>query len=458
MLMKNSCSLASWSKTAKLKLNIVSAVLATALTACGGGGSDAPIATSTPPIADTIPVVPDYQVIGSVIMAHSPLLNFVSARLDRSDATYVVAAGLLYSSNPPANHDAPVRVFRVNTDGTGQDVTGLILEGTATAATAFPVVADFNGDGIDDIFLAGMLDHSGNASGVAWISREGKQHRRVSLPDLTWSHDVVTVDIDHDGDLDVVNSHGQMWLNDGVGNFQFRDHHWNLNFGAGHWMHGSGVCAGDFNRTGRTQLVITDLMQDGFKSPKADTVIYELDTALQPIREHVLPVPTLDRNTTKEISHDVTCLVADVNNDTWPDILVFSRGWPGNGLWTNDSAVQVLINRGNWQFEDVSAQALPGYRTNQHVTYMPIAQDFNGDGLVDLWFSSFDWASGQATSAWVNRGTGTFASVLSDPIVSARANGGMIPIRSAQGWRLVFARIQGNTVTFYSTTVVHRIN
>ena len=93
-----------------------------------------------------------------------------------------------------------------------------------------------------------------------------------------------------------------------------------------------------------------------------------------------------------------------------------------------------------------------------HVTYMPIAQDFNGDGLVDLWFSSFDWASGQATSAWVNRGTGTFASVLSDPIVNARANGGMIPIRSAQGWRLVFARILGNTVTFYSTTAVHRIN
>ena len=433
----------------------MSAVLATALTACGGGGSDSPIAMVDTPAP---PQVPDYHVIGTVTTTHAPLLNFLQARLDRSDATYVVAAGLLYSSNPPANYDAPVRVFRINADGTGQDVTATMLEGAATAATAKPLIADFNGDGIDDIFLAGMLDHSGNAPGVAWISRMGQSHRRAELPQQTWSHDVVAVDIDHDGDLDVVNSHGQMWINNGAGTFEFRDHHWNVNFGAGHWMHGSGVCAGDFNATGRTQLVITDLMQDSYKSPKADTVIYELDTTLQPIREHVLPVPVLDRNTATEASHDVTCMVTDVNNDARPDILIFSRPWSHNGVWSNTSAVQVLINRGNWQFDDATAQILPGYSVSQHVTYTPQALDLNSDGQTDLWFSSFDWQTGQATTAWVNRGTRGFESALAASIVAARANGGMIPVRLSQGWRLVFARVQGNTVTFYSTTAVHQIN
>jgi hypothetical protein len=435
-------------------------VLCAMLSACGGGSdSSLPSVTVTPSLPPP-PAVPEYHQIGSITTDHAPLLNFVPAQLDQSTNAYIVMAGLLYSHNPPANHAAPVRVFRINADGTGQDATQQILGELPTAATAFPVIADFNRDGIDDIFLAGMLDHSGNAPGVAYISRAGQTHRRVNLPELVWTHDVATVDIDHDGDLDVVNSHGQMWLNDGQGNFVFRDHHWNLNFGAGHWMHGSGVCAGDFNRTGRTQLVITDLMQDSFLSPKSDTVIYELDANLQPIREHTLPMPTLDRNTITEVSHEVTCLVVDVNSDSRPDILVFSRSLPptGSTVWLANGQVQVLINRGNWQFEDVSLTALPGYNINQHITYVPWAQDFNGDGRPDLWFTSFEPASqNHAVSAWVNRGNSVFASALTNTIETIKPNGGMVPIRSAQGWRLVFARINGNTVQFWSTNTVYQI-
>lgn len=438
-------------------VNALTLVLCAMLSACGGGGADSNNSnTSTLTVQPSNE--PTYNVLGSISYDHAAMLNFDVARLTATDDHYVVVAGLLYSSNPPANHPAPVRIFRVGADGRGEDATVKILGETPTVATAFPLIADFNRDGIDDIFLAGTLDHSGNAPGVAYISRAGQTHRRINLPDSVWSHDVVSVDIDHDGDLDVVNNHGQMWLNDGQGNFVFRDHHWNLNHGAGHWMHGSGVCAGDFNRTGRTQLVITDLMQDSFISPKADTVIYELDNNLQPTREHVLPMPILDRNTQTERGHEITCVVTDINNDSWPDIVVFGRPLPqGSSGWTNQSSIQILINRGAWQFDDVTATMIPNYNTNHAVAYLPLAQDLNGDGRVDFWLTSFSNHMGSQMSVWLNRGT-NFVSVLDSVIASTQASGGMIPIKSGTGWRMVYAKMNSGSMTFYTSKLVYQIN
>jgi hypothetical protein len=451
--MTNFCSLANWSRMHQANKLLLISAMAT-LTACGGGGGSD---TTVLPPAESV-ITSTYHVIGSIEHENAAQLSFALARLDRTDNQYVVAAGLLYSHNPPANYAAPVRIFRIGIDGSGEDATQKILGETPTAATAKPLIADFNNDGIDDIFLAGMLDHSGTAAGVAWISRPGQTHRKLVLPTQVWTHDAVAVDIDHDGDTDVVNSHGQMWINDGSGNFSFRDHHWNINFGTGHWMHGSGVCAGDFNRTGRTQLVITDLSQDGNIGPKADTVIYELGTDLQPVREHVLPMPILDRNTTKEISHEVTCLVADVNNDAWPDILVFGRPLPEKGSnWTNQGNVQILLNRGGWQFEDATAQWLPNYNTNHAIAYMPMALDLNNDGRVDFWFTSFSNHIESQMSVWINRNTG-LAGVFKDVIADTRASGGMIPLRTSTGWRMVYAKMNAKSMTFYTSKSLYQIN
>ena len=407
----------------------------------------------------------------------------VQGRFKETGANYVVVAGWLNRTNcwlnttgvliqicETANPDAPVKVFSIDSDGNVTDATTDVLGGPQTAGTNIPLVADFNGDGIDDIFLAGFKDgpasYNGKVfltEGVVFLSRAGKSHSRTVLPGSTWSHGVGVVDIDNDGDLDVVNSAGQIWINDGKGGFTFHDHKWNLNTKNGLWMNGHAACAGDFNNKGRNQVVITDLMVNGNGGPIADTVIFEFDSDVTPFASHALPVPILDRNTTQEInevSHDVACAVADLNGDGRPDIVVSGRPYDRarNWLWTDEGNVQILINNGNWNFTDTTDTALAGYNTNVAVTYTPLVQDFNGDGFPDLWLSQFDFTTGRATSAWKNDGSGKFKQVLSKEIESFGSTGQIIPIKFGSKFSFVYMTGSGPSWTINASKPLYTFN
>lgn len=385
--------------------HIIPLFLALLLTACGGGGGSG---ASQSPIADS------GTIIG--LVSNSTGIGF-SSRLttgtfDLSGGKYVVVSGIYLGPDnfgPLPNPDGPLRIYKLNQNGTGSDVSANIIgEGVTIPGSA--LVADFNGDGIDDIVSLYLKDYPsgpGNGSnsfsgnGAVFLSQPGQLHSRSVLAGVSWSHGQVVADIDGDGDLDIVNSEGKKWVNDSHGNFTFQDHSWNTNTSNGLWMNGSSVCAGDFNNTGRPQLVITDLMTGGVSA--TDTVIFELDQQLIPTTAHVLPVPVLDRFTNiadNEISHDMACKVADLNNDGLLDILVFSRPWDyaRNGQWTDEGTVQVLINQGNWQFTDVTISSL----INAAVpVYYPVVADFNNDGGVDLWDG--------VSSIYINGGSNVFA-------------------------------------------------
>jgi hypothetical protein len=366
-------------------------------------------------------------------------------------AKYVVVAGW---SAGGANADVPVKIYKINGDGTGSDVTVTILGSEKSYSTNYPIVADFNHDGIDDLFLGGFHDFPANdyASKV-FLSQQGQPHKEIVLPGITWNHGIVAADINRDGNIDVINSLGQMWLNDGKGNFTFHDHNWNLNTSNGLWMHGMGVCVGDFNNTGRPQVLITDLNLDAQGGPIQDTGIFELDSNLIPTASHILPVPVLDRNsTTTEISHDVTCRVADINGDGKLDVLVFSRPLASarNGQWTNEGVVQTLINNGNWQFTDTTDTAMVGYPTNVLVSYTPYMMDLNGDGKVDLFTSYFDQGTGKANMAWINNGLGIFTrSVATTTIDALQSSGPMVPVLINNSWVLVYSQLSNNVLNMF---------
>lgn len=417
-----------------------------ALNSCGGGGTSGGTGPSS--------AAPD-AVIGTYSAGNTVFSSIRKGRFSHDGAQYIVVSAWTSNGSTTAP-DAPVKVYKLNADGTAVDATAAILGPDQTASANYPLIADFNGDGIDDIFFAGFKDFPvGDWPSVVFLSRAGQSHRRVDLPDMTWSHGSTAADIDGNGSIDVINNNGQMWLNDGQGNFTFRDHSFSLNTSNGLWMHGSGVCVADFNNTGRKQVLITDLSVDSQAGPIADTVIFELDSSLVPTNTRTLPVPVYDRATATEVSHDFTCAVGDVNGDGLLDVMIFSRPLASarNGVWTDEGLVQMLMNRGNWNFEDTTETAFAGYNRNVDATYIPVLEDLNGDGTVDLWSGYFDWTTGKANQAWVNNGSGVFTQVLKSEIDGLDSNGVAVPVKFGSSWAFVYSRRSpdGKTVTIYYT-------
>jgi hypothetical protein len=192
-------------------------------------------------------------------------------------------------------------------------------------------------------------------------------------------------------------------------------------------------------------------------------VIFELDRLLVPVASHTLPVPVLDRNTTdptKEVSHDIRCLALDVNRDGKLDILVFSRpnSQSRNGSWTNEGVIQVLINRGNWLFDDVTEVAMANYPANVSISYTPMAIDLNGDGILDLWLGNPDYSSGKANQAWLNNGSGTFTRSSQSTIDGIGANGPMIPVVFGDKFAFVYCKFSGSQTSFFVTSSKYTFN
>ena len=435
-----------------------------ALTACGGGGGGPPTSaadqTPTPISASLVLNTP-------AGLNYSPML--MPAKFDVVGGKYVVASGIYLAdgnieSAPTPNPDAPIRILKINSDGTSADVTGSIL-GDNTTTPGNVEIGDFNGDGIDDIVSLytkdfPFVDMSGNEfRGVSavFLSRPGLTHSRSVLAGESWSHNTTVVDLNNDGSLDIINSRGQKWLNNGHGNFAFHDHSYNLNTQHGLWMNGSGVCVGDFNNTGTKQVVITDLIVDPTQAPIADTVIFELDSSLSPVASHTLPVPVLDRNTTdptKEVSHDVRCVATDLNRDGKLDLLVLSRPNANsrNNRWTDEGRVQVLINRGNWMFDDTTDTAMANYPTDVSISYTPVTIDLDGDGVLDLWLGTPDFSSGKANQAWLNNNSGTFIRSSQNTIDGIGANGPIIPVGFGNTFAFVYSKFSKSQTSFFVTS------
>ena len=351
---------------------IIPFIFGLVLTACGGGGSSHDSFSES-----------SSTYIKTIKSDYSMYVSIVPGKFKNDGNSYVLVAG----NHLDMGGVAPVNIFRLSSNGGGVDVTYEILgSNNIYASSNNPLVADFNNDGIDDIFLPGFVDIANQYTATqVFLSRPGTNHSRQYL-DYTWSHGASAADLNNDGNIDVVDSEGKIWINDGRGNFTLKDHSWS---NGTLWMHGMGTCVGDFLNNGNKQIVITDLNIDSFTWPINDTAIFELDNNLKPVNRHLLPAPIYDIGNAdvREKSHDVRCVVADMNNDGLHDLVVFSRPWAyvRNG-WIQEGQIQILINKGNFNFIDQTN--LVGFDSNVDIDYTPVITDFNGDGVLDIWSTS----------------------------------------------------------------------
>jgi len=421
---------------------LVIPALAVALTGCGGGGG-----TSTSQVVDSIAIT-----AGVISTPATFVPSLVTGNFSADDSKYVVLSGWYIGGTTAP----PVKIYRLN-NGTVSDATVDILGGNHSISVNYPVVADFNRDGVDDIFFAGFTDIPAvqNNASYAFISRPGQSHQQVNVPGSTWSHGSVAADVNNDGFIDVINSQGHIWTNDGTGQFTFNTRK-DWQHGHAEYIAGSGVCAGDFDRSGTTQVVVTDLSMNG-TLPLQDTYIFKLDSTLAPTRMAILPTPWFDvgNTTATELSHDVSCTVGDLNNDGWQDIIVVSAK---EGVASPESRVQIYLNRGNWQFDDVTSLAMSGWSTSTLSSYTPRLVDYNNDGRLDLWLMGWDNWGRNSNQLWINSTDTLFAQTKQTDFnrlltnfqtttgAPSNALGIMIPVKVNGTWNFVYTSAVANKV------------
>jgi hypothetical protein len=447
-----------------MKLALVISALAVALTGCGGGGGG----SGTSSVASTTVTSASSISSTNAVSNSNPFIpSLVTGDFRGDGSTYVVLSGWTVGTATPG-----VKIYRLTSTG-ATDATVDVLGANFSLSVNYPQVADFNHDGIDDIFFAGFTDGTGSSQSnqsVAFMSRAGQSHLRVDVPGLTWSHGSTVADINNDGWLDVANQYGDFWINNQANGFTYMAHY--SSWSGSQAFRGSGLCSGDLDGSGTQSFVVVDVSTaTAFK----DTWIYKLDSNLQSYKVAELPIPYFERSntTTTSRSADVSCVIGDLNSDGRPDIVVVSALMDDTIVSASgaQSQVQIYMNQGNLTFTETTDTAfVGGYNQSTLSSYTPKLIDLNGDGKLDLWLMNTNSAvssGGTAESAnqsWINSGSGTFTqskrSYLNTVVQAynllsgsnSNTTGIMIPVKIDGAWNFAISNSWSNgaaTITYF---------
>ena len=235
-----------------------------------------------------------------------------------------------------------------------------------------PIVADFNGDGIDDFYKTSILYLSG---------ADGHENKSFQLPefqftqyhaqpgDLTgpWTHDNYAGDVDNDGDLDIFGMFTDesvgwtMMFNNGSGvftpnhNFNYEPHLW-----------GSTAAIGDFNNDGHGDVAV------GWFNPTDSAGAVFWNNGNDDWRDSRTELPPNYFGTNGN-ANDMEVL--DFNADGYLDILLASTT---HEPYYKGRAIQFFQNMGDGTFTDVKS-----FEEGSGDGFMMLL-DFDHDGDIDI--------------------------------------------------------------------------
>ncbi|MEX2171178.1 MAG: VCBS repeat-containing protein [Pirellulales bacterium] len=237
---------------------------------------------------------------------------------------------------------------------------------------------DLDGDGNEDIVMAGFGDYADGA--LAWFAvKPGQESVRHDLRVGSGTLDAVIDDVDHDGDLDILSivaqGHQEMWWfeNDGKGNFQphlLWKERPGMGYNAFQWI--------DFDGDGDKDIIAVAGNNMEMADPPLKSMhgvyVYVQTAPMQFTKTHFLRMDGATK-----------ALAGDYDGDGDLDIAAISA-YPD---WRADSPVVFVLftNEGEGQF---TPSTIPAAFSGQPITMD--AGDLDSDGDLDIVLGGAKWA------------------------------------------------------------------
>jgi len=285
---------------------------------------------------------------------------------------------------PPAPVAHPIGIFLA--DGHGGFTDGSSMWDGPAARTEWGrqiIIADFNGDHRNDVFVADTgydaPPYPGHANELALSTPQGRLVDASGNlpPESGYSHSACAGDMNGDGSIDLyvgnlTDAPTEILLNDGTGHFT--RHTFDL-LPVEAYSHGGYLrcLLLDVNGDGAPDLVL------GADTGNPDSAVL-LDDRTGHF--HAAPAPLPPKPQTFGPTGILISLASvDINHDGRPDLLA---GYTSDDPFYVGRRIQVLINNGDGTFRDETAQRLPEQDSGQGWPYAFRLADFNGDGLLDF--------------------------------------------------------------------------
>ena len=342
----------------------------------------------------------------------------------------VVWAFFPHTIEPSQKVNAPINIFL--NDGKGrfqEDLDIYASEVAPTHPSAYrTVAADFNNDGIDDIFSGSMGfqyrsgDYSENFINpyphlLLLSNANGKfEDKSNQIEDQNngngqlcgFAHDASAGDPDADGDIDIF-ACNILNINDGQGNFTTHEYinlDWQRENQYGNPM--SSIMA-DLNNDSFDDIVFWNFDNRSFWSNADEGYILLSNNSsnIENWAQISLPVGPFgfDKN---KYNHAVA---GDINNDGYIDVVVaITRDLP----YYEGAYVQILLNNGTGELVDVTESSFPDQprSATHHGEGNIYLRDMNLDGSLDIVHSTRDYNSGyHGSHIAINDGMGNFTSI-----------------------------------------------